>query len=141
MCFGGAYLIPVSVGSWSVQSSHHDIRDLTNSKWEEAPAEVAYMGRRLVHCYGKFAFHKICASANGVALSLAYQAPREGMLSLAQAPVATRAAISGDKAACLPQLCQGNCDDPCVSFPSHAHDDGDVCAFHDRPVFQDDNFI
>ncbi|KAL9664842.1 hypothetical protein QQ045_020251 [Rhodiola kirilowii] len=158
MCFGGAFQVPNSIAfglpwlidkalagnalqppSWSVQSSHPAIRDLSNASWEDVPVEVVYMGRRMTQHYGINAFHKICALSNGAALSLAWQASTEGLIPHNLFPAATRLAISGDKAQ-LPQRCQGDCDASPGRFPSRTRDDADAREPHHRLVFQDDTF-
>ncbi|KAL9667339.1 hypothetical protein QQ045_001692 [Rhodiola kirilowii] len=157
--FGGAFRVPDGVGhallwlidkalgcsagtarSWSVQSSHPAIRDLSHSNWEDAPVEVIYLSRRMIQSYGVITFHKICASTNGVALLLAYLASSEGLIPHSEAPVASRVAFNGDLA-CLPQFCSGSCDVTRRLLPVQSHDDGGVHTTRDRPAFQDDTFI
>ncbi|CAM8906550.1 unnamed protein product [Rhodiola kirilowii] len=128
-------------GNPCLQSSHPMMSDLAGVGDEPCPVEVTYDKRRISHKYNISAFHKVCAKANGPALSLAYSSESSGLIEDAKKlPKATRIALHSDQSH-LPILCHGECS---------SHNSGPVIPTDDCPtrgatgsrvLFQDDTRV
>ncbi|CAM8954413.1 unnamed protein product [Rhodiola kirilowii] len=93
----------------NIQSSHPMMSDLAGVGDEPCPVEVSYGKRRISYKFNIIAFHKICAKANGPALSLAFSPESSGLIKDAiKLPKATRIALLSDQSR-LPVLCHGQC--------------------------------
>ncbi|KAL9690772.1 hypothetical protein QQ045_011182 [Rhodiola kirilowii] len=127
--------------AYNIQSSHSTMTDLAGVGDETCPVEIIYARRRLSQKYGIIAFFKICAKANGPALSLAYSVMNADLIKVITShPKATQIALTSDLSG-LSSMCHGDCFSHRTILDASCDDCPLRGTFLPSVVFQDDSRV